>query len=128
MTSPTRVDLKGPLFSTEAGRAVKRALNKVIIDVAKAGVTELKAELSPGHGVASGAFRRGVKRRKRGLSARVYASNTMIARWLQGNQKRNRTTRFKGYQIFDHAAARTDRTAGEQARQVAAQLVRELGG
>ena len=122
------VRVSGPIFSTEAGKVVKKAIDKVIIDVAKVGVREVKSELHRGHGVDSGAFKRTVRRRKKGLSARVYSSNTMIALWLQGTQKRNRTTRFKGYQIFDKAAQRTDATAGEQARRVAAELVRELGG
>ena len=125
-TQPVRVS--GPLFRTDAGRKVKKAIDKVIIDVAKAGVAELRAELTVGHGVDSGETRRGIRRRKRGMSARVTIRDGRIAAWLQGTSKRNRTTRFKGYRVFTAAAARTDRTAGEAARKIAADLVRELGG
>lgn len=125
-TAPVRVS--GPIFSTEAGRVVRRALDKVIVNVAKEGVKELRAELTVGHGVATGETKRGVRRRKRGLSARVTIRDGRIAAWLQGTSKRNRTTRFKGYRIFTVAAQRTDQGAGEEARRIAAELVRELGG
>lgn len=125
---PITVDLKGPLFQTDAGRTVRDAINKLVIEVSKEGVNEVKAELYQGHGVDSGAFRKGIKRKKRGFLSTVYASNAMIASWLQGTSKRNRTTRFAGYGIFTKAYHRTDQGAGEEARRIAAQLVKELGG
>lgn len=128
MNGRAHVEYRGPIFRGEAGKAAKKALNTLIIDVSKAAVSEVKAELSPGHGKDSGAFRRGIKRRKRGLSSTVSASNPMIAQWLEGTQKRNRTTRFKGYQVFATAFRRVDAGAGAEARKAGRQISHDMGG
>lgn len=135
MSSPTTlpgnlstVEVRGPFFDTNAGRVINAAIAKAVSNVATAGVAEVRGELTPGHGVASGAFRKGVHKSQRGLTAKVLAKNTMIALWLQGIQKRNFTTRFKGWQIFTAAARATDQGAGEKARAIVRELVRQLGG
>ena len=123
------VKVTGPMFEGHPDRVLSKAIDQVLIAVAKAGVSELKAELTPGHGVQSGAFRRGITRRKRGKVASVYARNTMLAKWLEGGSSLiKRSTRFRGYHIFAPATQRTDRTAGEEARKIVAELVREFGG
>lgn len=126
MTSAVKIS--GAFFKGDVGKQAKTAVGKVVTQVAVVGKREVQAELYLGHGSLSGAFRKRVKRRTKGLTALVWASNTMIAQWLQGVQKRNRTTKFKGYQIFDHARNRTDATAGNEARRGVAELVRILGG
>ena len=121
--------LSGPMFTGNPDRVISKAVDQVLIAVAKAGVNELKAELSPGHGQLSGAFKRGITRRKRGKVATVFARNTMIAKWLEGGSSLiKRSTRFRGYQIFAPATQRTDRTAGEEARHIVAEITRQLGG
>lgn len=123
------VKVTGPMFNGAPDRVLSKAIDQVIIAVAKAGVTEVKAELSKGHGVESGAFKRGISRRKRGHSATVFARNKMISKWLEGGSRLiKRRTRFSGYGIWGPAARRTDRTAGEQARKITAALVAQLGG
>ena len=124
------VKVSGAFFRGNVGVQTKKAVGKVVTEVAKVGKTELQAQLYPGHGRRSGAFRRTVKRRTRGLTARVWASNTMIAKWLQGGVGLipKRKGSFRGYAIFDAATARTDATAGEEARKGVAELVRVLGG
>lgn len=123
------VKVTGPMFQGDPARVLSRAIDQVIIAVAKAGVNEVKAELTKGHGVDSGAFRRGISRRKRGHSATVFARNKMISRWLEGGSRLiNRRTRFSGYRIWVPAAQRTDRTAGVEARKIVSEITRQLGG
>jgi hypothetical protein len=123
-TSPVRIS--GPLFRTDAGMKVKKAIDKVVIDVAKAGVKEVQAELRPGHGVETGEHKRNIRRKKKGLTSTVYGKDARKTAWLEGTSKRNRTTRFKGYGIMRAAARQTDQTAGEVARKIVAELVRDL--
>ena len=124
-----KVTVTGPMFNGDPARVLSKAIDQVIIAVSKAGVNEVKAELSPGHGVQSGAFRKTISRRKRGKVGTVYSKNTMISKWLEGGSSLiKRPTRFRGYGIWGPATQRTDRTAGEEARAITAELVRELGG
>lgn len=124
-----KVNVTGPMFTGSPDRVLSKAIDQVIIAVSKVAVNEVKAELTPGHGVQSGAFRRGITRKKSGKEARVFAKNTMIAKWLEGGSRMvKRQTRFQGYGIFGPATQRTDRTAGEEARKITAELVRQLGG
>lgn len=123
------VKVSGPMFRGDPARVVDRAMKQVIIAVAKEGVKEEKAELTPGHGVESGKARQGVSRRTRGMSATVYMRNKMISRWLtDGGSTFKRHTKFRGYDIWTPAYRRTDAKAGEEARRVAAAIVRQLGG
>lgn len=127
-TSPIKVDFKGPIFKTDAGRQVKKAINKLIIEVSKEGVKNAKAEIVPGHGKDSGEFRKSIKRKKRGFTSRIFSRDARKAAWLEGRSKLNAKSRFKGYSDWERAYRQTDSTAGEEARKAAAFLVRELGG
>lgn len=123
------VKVTGPMFNGDPARVLSKAIDQVVIAVAKAGVKEEKAELTQGHGVDSGAFKRGISRKKKGHSATVFAKNKMISQWLQdGGSTFKRRTKFRGYDIWTPAYRRTDRTAGEEARHIKRELVRQLGG
>lgn len=126
MSDPMRVTYSGPFFRTDVGKKVKAAINTAVTDVAKDGKRNVQAQLTPGHGVDTGAYRRGIKRRKRGFTATVSASNAMIAAWLEGRSRRNRTTRFPGYGIFRSAFATTDRNADAIRTKLRDSIVREL--
>jgi hypothetical protein len=128
MNSAATVNFKGPFFKTDVGRAVRKYINRAISKVSIAAKNEIKAELYPGHGKATGAFRKGIRSKKKGLSSRVFAKDARKAAWLQGTSKLNQRTRFKGYRVFTTAARRTDAGAGNEARKQIAALVRELGG
>lgn len=129
-TKPITVDFKGPIFKTEAGKAVRRAINKTISKVATRARQETRKQLSKGHGVDSGAFKKGIRSKKRGLTSRTFALDARKAAWLSGTSKLNARSRFKGLspRPFRAAAQITDQTAGEEARKIVADLVRELGG
>jgi hypothetical protein len=127
-TKPITVDFKGPIFKTDAGRAVKKAIGKAISNVAAAGKREVQASLVEGHGKDSGEFRKGIRRKKVGMTAKVYARDARISAWLQGTSSLNRKSRYKGINLWGEATQRTDQGAGEDARKMVAELVKELGG
>ena len=127
-TSPITVDFKGPFFKTDAGKAVRKYINRAVSKVSIAGKNEVKAELYKGHGKDTGEFRRGIRSKKKGMTSTVFAKDKRKATWLQGTSKLNQRSRFKGYDIWGRAYHRTDAGAGNEARQQVAALVRELGG
>ena len=124
-----KVTVSGPMFNGDPARVLDKAIGQVIIAVSKAGVNEVKADLTPGHGYQTGKFRKTISRRKRGMVGTIYSKNTMISKWLEGGSSLiKRKSSFRGYGIWGPATQRTDRTAGEEARAIVAELVRELGG
>jgi hypothetical protein len=125
---PAAVKVSGAFFRGDVGGQAKRAVRKVVSAVGAVAKSEVQADLTKGHGRDSGAFRSGIRRKTKGLETTVYARNSAIAQWLEGTGKLNSRSRFKGYQIFARAAARTDAKAGNEAREGVAELVRILGG
>lgn len=121
--------LDGPFFKTDAGKAAKRSINKLITKVLRAGVTEVRQELYKGHGKASGEYRKSIRSKKRGISGRIYSrKGGRISAWLEGASRLNSRSKFKGYRVW--TIARNDLEAGA-AKDIRAQindLVRELGG
>ena len=70
----------------------------------------VKSQLWKGHGVVTGHLRRSVSGELvRDLVAQTDAgavrqgANVVYATWIEGTSKRNKTTRFKGYRMFDKA-------------------------
>jgi hypothetical protein len=122
------VKISGAFFKGDVGRQSRRAVSKIVGQVAAVGKREVQNDLTKGHGRDEGKYRRGIRRKTKGLTALVWASNGMIAAWLEGTSKRNRTTKFKGFRIFANARTRTDKKAGNEARRGVAELVRLLGG
>lgn len=132
------VKVTGPMFTGNPARVLSKAIDQVIITVSKVGVTEVKAQLYPGHGVNArpgkvehprGTFKKSIRRSKKGKDGFVFSRNTMMARWIDsGSDLIIRPGSFRGYQIFPKATAKTDRTAGEEARKITAHIVRQLGG
>ena len=128
MATPPIV-ISGPLFKSDSGREVRRAIGKLVSAVAVVGKQQVQAQLTPGHGKLTGRYRRTVTRKKSGkLAAEVRSKNTMMSLWLEGgsNLLAKRKGSFPGYHIYENAYRRTDATAGEQARKIVAELVRAL--
>ena len=121
--------LDGPFFRTDAGKATKKRISKIISDVLKQGVREVRAALYRGHGKASGDFRRSIRSRKRGLTGRVYSrEGGAKSAWLQGESSLNSRSKFKGFQLWTKARAKLDHETAAPARDEISALVRELGG
>lgn len=121
--------LDGPLFRTDAGRAVKKRVSKIVTDLLKEGIRDVRGQLYRGHGKASGDYRRSIRSRKRGLSGRVYSrQGGAISAWLQGESRLNRRSKFRGYQVWTTARAILEHDSAKPARDEINALIRELGG
>ena len=105
-----QVELKGKLFSPTVDKELVKALNKGITRMALVSEERVKSQLWKGHGVVTGHLRRSVSGELvRDLVAQTDAgavrqgANVVYATWIEGTSKRNKTTRFKGYRMFDKA-------------------------
>jgi len=121
--------LEGPYFRTDAGKAVKKQINKLITGLLRQGVREVKSDLRKGQGKDSGAYRRSIRSKKRGLTGRIYSrQGGAISSWLQGESRLNSTARYKGFRLWTTARDRLDRDSGRETRENISRLVRDLGG
>lgn len=125
---PASVEFRGPFFRTDAGRAVRTAIGKAVSAVAAEGKTQMQAQLVQGHGKQTGEFRRGIRRKKTGFTARVFAVDSRIAAWLSGTSSLNARSRFKGLspKPFEAAGAATDSKAQGIADKIINALTKEL--
>ena len=105
-----QVELKGKLFSPTVDKELVKALNKGITRMALVSEERVKSQLWKGHGVVTGHLRRSVSGELvRDLVAQTDAgavrqgANVVYATWIEGTSKRNKTTRCKGYRMFDKA-------------------------
>jgi len=129
MADKIAVELSGPLFAKNVTTTIRGAQNKLLARVAEHAKREVKAQLTKGHGKDSGAYRRTIKRKRIRNTALVFSNNPMIGGWLEdGGERFTRRTRFRGYQVWSIAHARTDATAGAEARRLGADIARQLGG
>lgn len=124
----TTVQFRGPFFKTDVGREVRNAIGKAVSAVAAAGKSQMQSQLTPGHGYSSGEFRKGIRRKKTGFTARVFAKDARIAAWLSGTSSLNARSRFKGLspRPFDAAAAATDSKAQDIADKIINKLTDDL--
>ena len=105
-----QVELKGKLFSPTVDKELVKALNKGITRMALVSEERAKGQLWKGHGVVTGHLRRSISGELvRDLVAQTDAglvrqgANVVYATWIEGTSKRNKTTKFKGYRMFDKA-------------------------
>ena len=75
----------------------------------------VKGQLWKGHGVVTGHLRRSVSGELvKDLVAQTDAgavrqgANVIYASWIEGTSRRNRTTKFKGYRMFQNARKQLD--------------------
>lgn len=122
----TRVEFRGPFFKTDVGREVRKAIGKAVSAVANEGKKDVQAQLYSGHGKDSGEFRRGIRRKKSGFTARVFAKDARKAAWLEGTSSLNRRSRYKGIQPFTTATSVTDGKAQRIADKLINALAKDL--
>jgi hypothetical protein len=119
--------VSGPLFSPGRDQIVRAGLEASQRKAASAGAELVRRQLSPGHGVVSGEFRRSitgtVNRSRHGV---IYARNAVKGPWLETGRRRGQQTRFRGYGMFRRARRdleqRVDAVVGPEIRE----LVRKL--
>ncbi len=123
------VGLRGPIFGAAAALAVRRAGGDIISDLVAFGEREVKLQLVPGHGLITGHYRRSingeVKSSSQGL---IHDSGVIYGPWLEGVGRRNKTSRFKGYQMFRKARQKLRAKQGAIAGARMVRLAKDLGG
>lgn len=110
---------------------MKEAHNEWVRDMVKEGEAKYKAQLSPGHGVATGKYKSSIHGRiftklfagegaagaiVREGGGRSEKQQAIIGNWLEGSKSRSEATRFKGYGMK------------RKTRMHLTRLTREIGG
>ena len=104
------IEIKGKLFDIGASKRLRDAMNQGILRMAFVTEGRVKRQLYKGHGFDEGHLRRSVEGELvKDLTAQVDAgslrqgANVVYASWIEGTSARNKTTSFKGYQMFQNA-------------------------
>ena len=119
---------RGPIFRLGAG-PVRQAISDSIEELVGLGEREVKLQLYSGHGLISGHLKRSIFGER--LSSRhgiIHDSKVEYGPWIEGTSSRNKTTRFKGYQMFKRARQKLQRIKGDVVKRQVAKAVRRLGG
>jgi len=113
-TPTTSIKLKGPIFDTptQVSFGFQAAVNRGLLDLAQfEGANFVKKQLYPGHGRVIGNLRSHIGAKIRDGVAQFDAGETLAedgrnlvyANWVEGIDKRNQTSVFKGYHMFAKA-------------------------
>lgn len=121
--------LSGPLFRAGASLVVRQMGRKTVADLVAFGEREVKLQLYPGHGLITGNYRRNINGQilanGNGL---VHDNNVVYGPWLEGVSRRNKQTRFKGYQMFRNAQQKVNRRKNGILKKRVGEGVRKLNG
>ena len=123
--------IKGPFFELK-GEPVKDATADLIRDLIKEGEAKVEAELYPGHGVATGAYKRSIHGRiANSVNGFVEQApggrDAVVGNFLErGRYWPSTGHRFKGLFMFRKGAAHLRRVANEMAGRVYARAVKRL--
>ena len=123
----------GPFFDQmlNSGKAFDQANREWVTGLIREGEAKVNAQLYPGHGVATGEY-------KRSLQGRILNSqhgivqqagdrrNAIVGNWLEGRRSRNARHRFRGYGIWRKTRAHVRRLANELAGKVYARATKRL--
>jgi len=113
-TPTTSIKLKGPIFDTptQVSLGMREAVDRGLLDLAQfEGANKVKEQLYPGHGRISAVLRNhigakitdGVAQFDAGETLADDGRNLVYANWVEGIDKRNKTSVFKGYHMFAKA-------------------------
>ena len=106
----------GPLFDKDMPKNLIEAVNSGILELATIeGSNEVKDQLYEGHGFITGNLKNHIGADLvDDLVAQVdagrnrYGANLVYAAWIEGIGKRNASSRFKGYHMFENARKRIE--------------------
>ena len=104
----------GPLFDKDMPKNLVEAVNSGLLELALIeGSNYVKDQLYEGHGFVIGDLKRHIGADiVDDLVAQVdagrdrYGANLVYADWVEGIDKRNQRSRFKGYKMFENARQR----------------------
>lgn len=120
-------DMSGPLFDGTAARAVTDFLDAAELAVADSAVNAVRAGTAAFRN-PTGRYRAGIRLAERGGGQVVTDGGSRYGPWLEGVSARNRSTRFKGYHLWQTAAQRAEADAVRVAEQVLPPYLRRMGG
>ena len=106
----------GPLFDKDMPKNLVEAVNSGVLEMDLIeGSNYVKDQLYEGHGFVIGDLKRHIGADiVDDLVAQVdagrnrYGANLVYAAWVEGIDKRNQRSRFKGYHMFENARKRID--------------------
>lgn len=120
----------GPFFELGT-RPIEEATHDWIVDMIREGEAKVEAQLYPGHGVVTGAYKSSIHSmvtdsRHGTVNDSPDATDAIIGAWLEGSKSRNEKHRFKGYGMFRKARSHLRKLANELAGKVYARAVKRL--
>jgi hypothetical protein len=122
-------DVKGPLADGAADSALDDWAKATAKELGDEGVRQLKAWPFKSH--RGGGFESNLKVLQKGPVARIpgpQIEGVTWSPWLEGNSKRNSSTRFKGYHLFRKTAARLRKMAPDVGQRELDKIMPRLGG
>ena len=118
VTQTTSIKLKGPIFDTptQVSLGFQAAVNRGLLDLAQfEGANRVKQQLEPGHGRVTGNLRNHISASlvrdnlaQFDAGETRYGTNLVYSNWVEGIDKRNKTSVFKGYHMFAKAHEHID--------------------
>lgn len=106
------VTIQGPLVDGRLQHAIDLGLDDAKRDVAKRGVTLVRARLAGVLRHPTGRYEFQVQAERAVADWAVTDGGIVYGPWLEGVSTRNATTRFKGYHTFRRTTQELDRQAG----------------
>ena len=110
MASKTKMTSQGNFFD-HRNKNFAKALNDSLLDIGAFGATDVKGQLTKGHGFKSGYLKSSIGfGLKRNFLAQIDAGelhkgkNLIYASWVEGVSIRNKRSSFKGYNMFHKTA------------------------
>ena len=125
----------GPMFADDMPKNLVEAANSGLLEMALIeGSNNVKDQLYEGHGFVIGDLKRHIGADiVDDLVAQVdagrdrYGANLVYAAWVEGIDKRNQRSRFKGYKMFENARKRIDGNQAMQDKYIGRAIDRAFG-
>lgn len=121
----------GPLFDNRGAKAIKatrQAEHAVTFKIAKASQRHIRSIGASNFKQPTGFFSARVEIDRVADGHVVHANRVIYGPWLEGTSSRNRTTRFKGYQLFRRAAQDVEANLGRILNPEERSLVKAMNG
>ena len=131
VTITVSADIRGPLASGDAGRALRDWAENTARVLGGQGADLLRAVPMNKTGRATGAFAANLHVLQSGPVARIPAPmirGVTWGPWLEGVSSRNSSTRFRGYHLFRHARQELRRRAPEVGQRELEKIMPRIGG
>ena len=118
----------GPLFNGSLQRNLHMAVDEAEQEIATIGADHLRGDLgAPPFKNATGWYKSHITPKKIGPFWAIQDSGVIYGPWLAGTSRRNRISRFKGYQHWRRLTAFVHRIAKPTTDRIVARAIRRSG-